>query len=404
MSTWRRMLWFSALITCGLMLGHAAWAAIGVVHTERAMALHSAWFDPNAEFEVEGASRRIAGWLVSHASSLWSIAAGLSSATAWAPGLLLVQFVTSTLVTFAVWAVAHWAVRLVACRGLASLGTSLDLQPSECQTPIWSVVLISPLFAFLAAVGYGLATTLDRQYPTGTPPPGSQGFPPEQVGWTVTAVFAFIAAATWGLRTLRAVRARQQAAHRANESCSRCGYPFGGVSTDRCPECGTPPPPVLNTPPGSRRWPLILAALLLPTLALLTGFVNTGGTPGLIAFALDRNSFVIDAGYTVDVPLRRIILVEGNWGRLYLAGAPVETGETLIRAVLTEDSDKRPPRITAAVIAAANPAGGPPLNTMLAAPFIPTLTRDGLLAWVYNASFADPRSRYVQVSHFAIEP
>ena len=402
MNNWHRFSLFSMLIAAGLMLGHIPWAALGAAFTERSTTLHIAWFQPNAALEVEGTAHHPIHWTREQASWLWSGSLSLLPENLWSPALLLVQFFMGSIITFIIWAIAYWVVRLLVSRGPDGLGTPLDLLPRETRIPSWPIVLLSPLFALLAAVGFGLAATLVHQYSIRIPPPGTRGFPLEHVGWTTPALFALTTATVWGLCTLNVARQRQYAAHRARRSCSRCGYPFGGIVADKCPECGAMPPTRRHRPP--RRWPMLLAVGALPFIAFLSGFAITGAVPGLVARALDRDAFLVDSGFAVDVPLHRPILIEGPWGRLHLAGAPVETGETLIRAVLTDASGNQPTHVATAVIRADTPGVRPPLNAMLAAPSIPTLTRDGLLAWVYNASFADPRSRYVQVSHFAIEP
>lgn len=404
MSTWRRTLLYSTLIAGGLTLGYTAWSSISVLHAERRFAHRVAWFHPHADFEMEGFTYRVVGWVGADASSLWAIAPSLSAAVVFSPLRLIEQLILGSLVTFVVWCGARWSVRLIACRGPAGLGTSLDLRPAEGRAPGWREVAISPLFAFLSAIGFGLAVTLVYQHQIRIRPPTGTGFPQPSLVWIPTMVFGAFTATAWGIRTLHAVRRRQHAAHRAKESCSNCGYPYGGITADKCPECGTFPPASehLRAPP--RRWRLLLATLTLALAAVLTGFAMTGGIPGLIERALDRNSFLVDSGFHVDVPLRRPILIEGDWGRLYLAGAPVDSGETVIRAVLTDASGNQPAHVATAVIRADTPGVRPPLMAWLAVPTVTTLTADGLLASVLNNAFADTGSRYVQISCLAIEP
>lgn len=397
MRTWRRTLLRSSLIASGLMLGHAAWVAVGVAHSERAMAQHLAYFRSDAEVGLSVGHG--GGFLASQATSLWSSATTVRAEVAWSPVLLVIQFVIATLATFAVWSTALWVVRLIVCRGAAGLGTSLDLRTSERSAPGRAVVAVSPIFAFIAALGFGMAVTLAARYAPATPPPGGLASPIEHIGWTVPLTFAVACAAAWGLRTTRTARARQTAAHQAKESCSRCGYEYGGIPADPCPECGTVPPPSRGR---TRSWPTVLTAMLLPLIALLTGLVATGTVPGLIAFAFDRNVTIVDSGFAVDVPLGRPILVEGDWGRVYLVAAPVGTGETLVRAVLMDESQDQAAHVATTVIGAATPLGG--LRAWLDIPSIPALSNEGLMASVYNLSFGDPDSRFVVVDRFAAAP
>ncbi len=397
MGSCRQILVRSAAIAVGLMLGHAAWAAAGIAHSGRATAQHLAYFQSDAE--VAGTVRNDVGLLTPSSTSLWTSATTMRADVAWSPLLLIIQFVVATLTIFAVWCLAQWAVRLNVCRGAAGLGTSLDLRKPERKAPRWSVVAISPVFAFIAALGFGMAVTLAARYAPASRPPSGLAFPIEHVGWTVPLTFSVACAMAWGLSTMRSVRARQTAAHQARESCSRCGYDYGGVSVDPCPECGSLPPRMRGR---VRSWPMPLGVLLLPLVAFLTGVIASGTVPGLLAFGFDRKVTIVDAGSAVDVPLRRPILVEGDWGRLYLVAVPVDTGETLLRAVLMNDSQKQPSRVVTVVVEAATTSGG--LRAWLDIPSIPALSNEGLMASVYNLSFGDAGSRFVVVDRFAAPP
>lgn len=397
MGTWRQNLGRSAVLAFGLMLGHAVWVAVGIAHSERAMARHFAYFRSDAE--VEGTINDSGRVLASQAPSLWTAAITVRAEVAWSPVLLVIQFVTSALATFAVWGTAVWTVRLVACRGAAGLGTSLDLRATERLVPEWATVLLSPMFAFVAAVGFGVASALSARYASASAPPGPLAFPVEHVGWTVPLAYAAACAASWGYRTVGRVRARQTAAHQSKKSCSRCGYDYGGITSDPCPECGAVAP---SNRARSRTLATVLTALVLPLVALLAGFAATGTVPGLVLYVFDRNITIVNSGFAVSVPLRRPILVEGDWGRVYLVAAPVGTGETIMRAVLMDTSQDQPARVATTVIGAATPSGG--LRAWLHLPQVPALSDEGLMASVYNLSFGDPDTRFVVVDRFAEAP
>lgn len=398
----------SALIALGLMLGHGIWASIGVRAGHRAMALHAAYFDTEAEVSSPVVDDSVRSYILSGAHVLWTSWVGPQDYIAWSPAWLIARFVALTALTFTVWCIAVWIVRVIACRGVSRLSTSLDLTTEQRVVPPWRAIAISPLFGLLSAVSMAFTYTLATAYGVvpwiGDYPRASS---PEHVGWTVALTFSTLFAFVWAVVVARVVRTRQASDHGRGVSCSRCGYTFGRIATTTCPECGATPPPL---PPskvskGRSAWArTVVATLVLATvLAALAGAGASRAVPSLIRRAFDVNTFTVREGVRVNVPLYRPVVVHGPWGAIYFAAVPVETtGQTILRVVHVPNDVGLPTQIVTHVIDAQGTTTPPATNFFLAG--VRPLYDSGHCAWVFNRSFADPTTRFVNVSRFADRP
>jgi len=390
----------SAVVALGLMLGHAAWVAVALNASNQAMSLHVAYFDTDAEVIAPIVSDDPRS-LLEQAGGLWTDQVFLYAAIAWSPVWLIARFVAMTILTFAIWTVAIWIVRLIACRGPGQLGSAIDLTLSERSAPPWLAPALSPAFAFIAAVALAFAHKLASLYAS-LPSPAAYPWasPMEHVGWTVVSAFSVSLSLLWARRTVRLSRARQALAHAERLVCSRCAYDLENLTTTRCPECGAEPP----SPPRYRLGrPILAAAILLPVVAVIAGVAATGAIPNLVSYALDKNVFVVREGNHVTLPLRRPVVVHGEWGAVYFIAAPVDsTGQTIIRAVHIPNHAGVSTQIVTHLIDAQGPSTLPFTNISLAG--VQPLNESGLGAMVRNRSFADPTTRFVMISRFAQRP
>jgi len=399
----------SMLVALGLMAGHGLWASIGVRATNRAMAFYIAYFDSDAEVMWPVVDDSVRGIIFGSAGGLWTSVIGLHEYIAWSPAWLVARFVALTAFTFTLWCIAVWLVRLLSCRGVGRLSSPLDLAPGQRVVPPWCVIAISPLFGLLGAVSLAFTYALATAYAV-RPWPGDYPWAssPEHVGWTVASAFSISLALVWAVGAIRAVRARQARDHNRGVYCSRCGYTFGGIATTTCPECGTAPPPL---PPRTRRSTFgrgvtrsfITFLVLISLLAAFVGAGASGAIPGLVMMAIDNNRYVGREGANVSVPLHRPVIVHGEWGAVYFVAAPIHsTGQTLLRAVYVQRDGDAPTQVVTRILEAQGPNTLPMADVPIDG--IDSRFGTGLMARVYNRSFADPNSRFVIINQFAQLP
>lgn len=375
------------------MLGYGVWVLVGIVSQSQ----HRTWMDAyfHSEQSVDGTAYSRFHGVWSDFGSLFTSGQNLYSAVAADPVGIVVQMLLATAVTAAVWAAARWLARTIACRGVRHLDTLLEPTARDLAGPSWAFVAMSPLVGFTAAIAFGIALLTPAQVPGWILSCG--GANAEHLGLVIPMAPALVSGGLWMRQAVWSSRRRQAAAHRSGMWCSRCGYDFGNASAKRCPECGAMPPAESVVRSGHGKILAVMTIMLAA--AAISGFCRSGKAPELLAVALDPNRFYVDSGYRVMLPQRRPVRVDGEWGRLYLVAVPVDSGETLVRAVW-EPTGSEAKQQTVLIGPTSLPAAREQVTILPS-----TATRAGtLLASAFNFSFSDPLGRVVIVDQFARAP